>query len=107
MCATKARDGARQICGSLVYANAYSDEILHRAHLSPIRLTRQLTDEEIERLFDATLVTLQLWLERLRAEAGDGLAEKVTAFRPEMASTADTVSPARTVARPCSELSTQ
>src|SRR5215204_1824294 len=65
--------------------NAYSDEILHRARLSPIRLTRQLTDDEIERLFDATLVTLQLWLERLRAEAGDGLPEKVTAFRPEMA----------------------
>ncbi len=65
--------------------NAYSDEILHRARLSPIRLTRQLTDEEIERLFDATLVTLQLWLERLRAEAGDGLPEKVTAFRAEMA----------------------
>jgi formamidopyrimidine-DNA glycosylase len=65
--------------------NAYSDEILHRARLSPIRLTRQLTDEEIERLFDATLVTLQLWLERLRAEAGDGFPEKVTAFRAEMA----------------------
>jgi formamidopyrimidine-DNA glycosylase len=65
--------------------NAYSDEILHRARLSPIRLTRQLTYEEIERLFDATRVTLQFWLERLRAEAGDGLPEKVTAFRPEMA----------------------
>jgi formamidopyrimidine-DNA glycosylase len=65
--------------------NAYSDEILHRARLSPIKLTRQLTDEEIERLFDATRITLELWLERLRAEAGDGLPEKVTAFRPEMA----------------------
>jgi formamidopyrimidine-DNA glycosylase len=65
--------------------NAYSDEILHRARLSPVRLTRQLTDEEIERLFDATRITLELWLERLRAEAGDGLPERVTAFRPEMA----------------------
>jgi formamidopyrimidine-DNA glycosylase len=65
--------------------NAYSDEILHRARLSPIRLTGKLTDEEIERLFDATRDTLQLWLERLRAEAGEGLPEKVTAFRPEMA----------------------
>jgi formamidopyrimidine-DNA glycosylase len=65
--------------------NAYSDEILHRARMSPIRLTRQLTDDEIEQLFDATRITLELWLERLRAEAGDGLPEKVTAFRPEMA----------------------
>ncbi|HEX3245624.1 MAG TPA: DNA-formamidopyrimidine glycosylase family protein [Chloroflexota bacterium] len=65
--------------------NAYSDEILHRARLSPIRLTGKLTDEEIERLFDATRGTLQLWLERLRAEAGEGLPEKVTAFRTEMA----------------------
>jgi formamidopyrimidine-DNA glycosylase len=65
--------------------NAFSDEILHRARLSPIKLTRQLTHEEIERLFEATRATLQLWLERLRTEAGDGLPEKVTAFRPEMA----------------------
>lgn len=65
--------------------NAYSDEILHRARLSPIKLTRNLTDHEIERLHDATRVTLGLWLERLRAEAGEGLPEKVTAFRSEMA----------------------
>jgi formamidopyrimidine-DNA glycosylase len=44
-----------------------------------------MTDDEIEQLFDATRITLELWLERLRAEAGDGLPEKVTAFRPEMA----------------------
>jgi formamidopyrimidine-DNA glycosylase len=65
--------------------NAYSDEILHRARLSPLVWTTRLTDEEIARLFDATLATLHLWLERLRAEVGDGFPEKVTAFRPDMA----------------------
>jgi formamidopyrimidine-DNA glycosylase len=65
--------------------NAYSDEILHRARLSPLKQTRQLRDEEIARLFDATRATLVEWVERLRSEAGDGFPEKVTAFREEMA----------------------
>ena len=65
--------------------NAYSDEILHRAKMSPVKLTRRLSDEEIATLFDATKTTLVEWTERLRAEAGDGFPEKVTAFRPEMA----------------------
>jgi formamidopyrimidine-DNA glycosylase len=65
--------------------NAYSDEILHRARLSPVRLTSQLTDEEIPRLFEATKATLEEWVARLRKQAGDGFPEKVTAFRSEMA----------------------
>jgi formamidopyrimidine-DNA glycosylase len=65
--------------------NAYSDEILHRARLSPVKLTSRLTDEEIARLFDATKSTLIEWTDRLRAEIGDGFPERVTAFRPEMA----------------------
>ena len=65
--------------------NAYSDEILHRARLSPVRQTRQLTDDEIERLWRATRETLREWIERLRAEAGEGFPEGVTAFRPGMA----------------------
>lgn len=65
--------------------NAYSDEILHAAHLSPVTLTHRLSDEEWERLFEATQKTLCLWLDRLRGEMGDGFPEKVTAFRPEMA----------------------
>src|SRR6266508_2518608 len=65
--------------------NAYSDEILHRARLSPVKLTHQLSEEEIERLRSATRVTLEDWVERLRREAGDGLPEKVTAFRDGMA----------------------
>ena len=65
--------------------NAYSDEILHRARLSPVKLTRRLTDEETRRLFDATRATLLEWIDRLRREAGDGFPEKVTAFREEMA----------------------
>jgi formamidopyrimidine-DNA glycosylase len=65
--------------------NAYSDEILHRARLSPVRLTRQLKPEEIATLFQATQATLQEWLERLKAEAGARFPEKVTAFRKEMA----------------------
>ena len=65
--------------------NAYSDEILHRARLSPVKLTSRMTDDEIARLFDATRATLAEWTDRLRAEAGDGFPEKVTAFRPEMA----------------------
>ncbi len=65
--------------------NAYGDEILHRARLSPVKLTRQLTEEEIARLHAATQATLREWIARLRAEVGDGFPEKVTAFRPEMA----------------------
>jgi formamidopyrimidine-DNA glycosylase len=65
--------------------NAYSDEILHRAGLSPLRLTTQLSSEEIERLFAATRDTLQEWIDRLRAQTGDSFPKKVTAFRPEMA----------------------
>jgi formamidopyrimidine-DNA glycosylase len=65
--------------------NAYSDEILHRARLSPLTWTSRLTDAEIIRLFGATRATLEEWLSRLRAEAGDGFPEKVTAFRQGMA----------------------
>jgi formamidopyrimidine-DNA glycosylase len=65
--------------------NAYSDEILHRAQLSPIAMTQKLTAQEIERLYEATRATLLGWTERLRAEAGEAFPEKVTAFRPGMA----------------------
>jgi len=65
--------------------NAYSDEILHRAMLSPIALTQKLRPEEVERLFLATKETLAEWVDRLRLEIGDGFPEKVTAFRKEMA----------------------
>jgi len=65
--------------------NAYSDEILHRARLSPLTLTRKLGEDEIARLFDATRATLLDWTARLRAEAGSGFPEKVTAFREGMA----------------------
>jgi formamidopyrimidine-DNA glycosylase len=65
--------------------NAYSDEILHRARLSPLAWTRRLSDEESARLFDAAQATLRAWLDRLRAEVGDGFPEKVTAFREGMA----------------------
>jgi formamidopyrimidine-DNA glycosylase len=65
--------------------NAYSDEILHAAQLSPITLTHKLQPDEWERLFAATRHTLQLWVDRLCAEAGSGFPEKVTAFRKEMA----------------------
>jgi formamidopyrimidine-DNA glycosylase len=65
--------------------NAYSDEILHRARLSPVQLTTNLSEEEIERLYRATQSTLIEWIERLREETGDRFPEKVTAFRPEMA----------------------
>jgi formamidopyrimidine-DNA glycosylase len=65
--------------------NAYSDEILHRAKLSPLALTRKLDDEAVRTLFDCTRATLLDWIERLRAEAGNGFPEKVTAFREGMA----------------------
>lgn len=65
--------------------NAYSDEILHAAQLSPVTLTSRLDDEQIERLFVATQSTLQTWTDRLLTEAKIKFPEKVTAFRPEMA----------------------
>jgi len=65
--------------------NAYSDEILHAAQLSPITLTQKLTPSEWERLFNAARETLQLWIERLRTEANGAFPEKVTAFRNDMA----------------------
>ena len=65
--------------------NAYSDEILLRARLSPVKQTRHLSGEECARLYDATQSTLREWVERLRAETGDGFPEKVTAFRPDFA----------------------
>jgi formamidopyrimidine-DNA glycosylase len=65
--------------------NAYSDEILHRAGLSPILLTQKMKPEQIEHLLHATRATLIDWTDRLRAEAGDKFPENVTAFREEMA----------------------
>jgi formamidopyrimidine-DNA glycosylase len=65
--------------------NAYSDEILHAAKLSPFRLTSSMTDDEVARLHAACKDQLAAWTERLRAEVGDGFPDKVTAFRPEMA----------------------
>src|SRR5581483_1497803 len=65
--------------------NAYSDEILHRARLSPIALTQKLAPDEIARLHVAARQVLDEWIARLRAQTGDAFPEKVTAFRPEMA----------------------
>jgi formamidopyrimidine-DNA glycosylase len=65
--------------------NAYSDEILHAARLSPLKLTRSLTDAEFLRLYEATRATLLLWTDRLRRDVNEGFPEKVTAFRDEMA----------------------
>ena len=65
--------------------NAYSDEILHAARLSPLRLSRSLSDEEFGWLYDATRATLTRWTDLLRAQTGEGFPEKVTAFHPEMA----------------------
>src|SRR6202047_3840176 len=64
--------------------NAYSDEILHAAQLSPVTLTHKLDSQEWDRLFAATRHTLELWIDRLRAESGGGFPEKVTAFRKDM-----------------------
>jgi len=64
--------------------NAYSDEILHAARLSPVALTQRLSAEEIERLHRAAKEVLEKWVALLRKQAGDGFPEKVTAFRPEM-----------------------
>ncbi len=65
--------------------NAYSDEILHSARLSPFKQTSSLTDEEVQQLYDATRQTLTQWIARLQAEAGDKFPEKVTAFHDGMA----------------------
>src|SRR5271166_668108 len=65
--------------------NAYSDEILHAAQMSPVILTNKLSPRDWERLFEATQKTLQLWIDKLRAEAQSGFPEKVTAFRKDMA----------------------
>jgi formamidopyrimidine-DNA glycosylase len=65
--------------------NAYSDEILHRARMSPFRQTRQLGDDELARLHAVARDVLTEWIERLRGEVGEGFPDQVTAFRPEMA----------------------
>lgn len=65
--------------------NAYSDEILHAARLSPLRLTSQLTEAELRRLYDAARSTLTTWIERLQAQTGDAFPERVSAFREGMA----------------------
>jgi formamidopyrimidine-DNA glycosylase len=65
--------------------NAYSDEILWEARLSPLALTQKLKPEDIERLFAAVQASLKMWIERLRREAGTDFPENVTAFRPGMA----------------------
>lgn len=65
--------------------NAYSDEILHAAGLSPLKRTQQLSEDETQRLFEATRQTLQTWIDRFAAEAAEKFPEKVTAFRQEMA----------------------
>jgi formamidopyrimidine-DNA glycosylase len=78
----------RALCDPTIVSgvgNAYSDEILHRARLSPMQRTSNLTDDELSRLFECSRAVLREWLDRLRREAGDGFPEKVTAFRPEMA----------------------
>jgi formamidopyrimidine-DNA glycosylase len=64
--------------------NAYSDEILHAAGLSPLKLTKRLDDSEMRRLYEATQGTLRFWLDKLASEARESFPEKVTAFRPEM-----------------------
>jgi formamidopyrimidine-DNA glycosylase len=65
--------------------NAYSDEILHHAGLSPIALTQKLTEDQIRRLYESTRAVLTVWTERLRLEAGAEFPKKVTAFRDGMA----------------------
>ena len=65
--------------------NAYSDEILHRAKLSPLIWTQRLSEEQLQRLYDATREVLREWIARLQEQNADGFPEKVTAFRPEMA----------------------
>jgi formamidopyrimidine-DNA glycosylase len=65
--------------------NAYSDEILHHAKMSPVKMTKALTDADIKTLHKSCIAMLELWTDRLREETGDGFPEKVTAFRPQMA----------------------
>jgi formamidopyrimidine-DNA glycosylase len=65
--------------------NAFSDEILHRARLSPVQLTSRLTDEAVARLYEATQSSLREWIDLLRLQTGERFPTKVTAFRPEMA----------------------
>jgi formamidopyrimidine-DNA glycosylase len=77
----------RALCDPSVFSgigNAYSDEILHAARLSPFKQTQAMQQEEIARLFDTARRTLEEWIARLRAEAGDRFPEKVTAFRSDM-----------------------
>lgn len=71
------------VCSGI--GNAYSDEILHRARLSPVALTRRLDGQQVGRLFSATREVLTEWTDRLREECGDGFPKKVTAFRKDMA----------------------
>lgn len=71
------------VCSGI--GNAYSDEILHRARLSPFRHTRALGEEDVRRLFESTRTVLSEWTARLQEQAGDRFPEKVTAFHPEMA----------------------
>ena len=87
--------------------NAYSDEILHRAKLSPFAQTASLSEEDVKRLYDAARATLAEWTERLRREAGADFPEKVTAFREGMAVHDDFANPARCAARRCSASSTR
>jgi len=78
----------RALCDPRLFSgigNAYSDEILHAARLSPFKRTQSLSYAEVARLFDASRATLQTWVERLKQETGTRFPEKVTAFRPEMA----------------------
>jgi formamidopyrimidine-DNA glycosylase len=64
--------------------NAYSDEVLHAAGMSPLKLTKRLDESEVRRLYEATQVTLRFWSEKLSKEARESFPEKVTAFREEM-----------------------
>ena len=78
----------RSLCDPTLFSgigNAYSDEILHAARLSPFRLTQSLSGEETKKLWEAAKDTLHLWITRLRTEAGNRFPAKVTAFRPDMA----------------------
>ena len=74
---------AARLCSGI--GNAFSDEILHAARLSPLKWTSRLTDEEIERLHAETIATLAHWTSVMREEVGDGFPEKVTAFKKGMA----------------------
>jgi len=78
----------RQLTNPMLFSgigNAYSDEILHRAKVSPIKQTQKLSEAEVEQIFHATVETMQEWIERLRTETGENFPKKVTAFRKEMA----------------------